>query len=161
MTPLPLNRGFFCDARRINLQSDGQILRPPAIQFKLWHRYFWIGKIPTLVNPIVDSLKTINVQWHRSQFFSHLPSIICNFFIDCSVCTYDTAYVIRDINRREYLNRKSERPFDESKAMHIVMRTHLKGALHIRTIRTWIRGYVPLLAHKNGICLYHFAIEYC
>ena len=66
--------------------------------------------------------------------------------------------VKRVINRREYHNRRRARPFDKSKAMHIVMHTHLKGAFHIRSIRTWLKGYVPLLAHKKGIRLYHFAI---
>ena len=62
-------------------------------------------------------------------------------------------------NRREYINRKGKRPFDESKAMHIVMRTHLRSALHVRSVKAWLLSYIPSLAHREGICIYHFVIQ--
>ncbi len=60
----------------------------------------------------------------------------------------------------EYRNKKYARPFDPSKAMHVTLRSACaRGALSMAAPRTrfWLRQYVPSLAKRVGVRLYHFS----
>ncbi|MBI4403373.1 MAG: transposase, partial [Deltaproteobacteria bacterium] len=59
-----------------------------------------------------------------------------------------------------YLGRREPRPFSPTQALHVTLKSELaKGPLSMASPshRAWVRQYIPLLARKLGIRLYHFA----
>lgn len=63
------------------------------------------------------------------------------------------------INEQTYRNNKVARPFSSEQALHVTMRTKLSGVFAVRRTRSWLCQYVPQLAFKKGIRLYHLSIN--
>ncbi len=58
----------------------------------------------------------------------------------------------------EYRTKRFKRPFRNGQAVHITMRSKIAvGALSMIAVRGWLRDYLPQLAKRVGVTLYHFS----
>ncbi len=60
-------------------------------------------------------------------------------------------------NERVYRNKKWERPFSSSNALHITLRTKI-GGLRSKPILQWLKTFIPAKGAYFGIRIYHWAI---